>query len=207
MAEAESVIALLERLPPRPGPSMARLLDATERCLARYGIRRTSMSDIAREMHVARTTLYRQVSSVEEAVALVASRQLHRFLDDLLSLLSSPGGVGPAAFIEAIAGAVRFARSDPVCRRVLEDEPDLLGSLVAHDLRPHATQVANALTPIVAAAMEAGAIRSGDPRLSAQWMVRVVAALVALPPEGDLEDMLHYALEPVLSIPGVLASS
>ena len=116
MAEAESVIALLERLPPRPGPSMARLLDATERCLARYGIRRTSMTDIAREMHVARTTLYRQVSSVEEAVALVASRQLHRFLDDLLSLLSSPGGVGPAAgddgFVpSAAAGRLRFAES------------------------------------------------------------------------------------------------
>ena len=200
VAETESALALLERLPPRPDPSTDRLLDATERCLARYGIRRTSMTDIARELRVARTTLYRQVGSVEQAVALVASRQLHRFLDDLLAVLASAEGAGPVAFIEAIAGAVRFARTDPVCRRVLDDEPDLLGSLVARDLRPYATQVAEAVTPIVAAAMEAGTIRSGDPRLAAQWMVRVVAALVALPPEGDLEEMLGYALGPILHV-------
>lgn len=202
MAETESVVKLLERLPPRPEPAMGRLLDATERCLARYGPRRTSMTDIAREMHVARTTLYRQVASVEEAIALVASRQLHRFLDDLLELLSSPEGAGPAAFLRAMAGAVRFARSDPVCRRVLEDEPELLGSLVAHDLSPYADQVAEALTPLVAGAIEAGSIRAGDPALAARWMVRVVAALVALPPEGgDLEALLDYGLGPLLHVP------
>lgn len=201
MAETESVLKLLERLPPRPEPSVNRLLDATERCLARYGIRRTSMTDIAREMHVARTTLYRQVGSVEEAIALVASRQLHRFLDDLFELASSPES-GPRAFIEAIAGAVRFAWSDPVCRRVLDDEPELLGSLVAHDISAYGAQVAGALTPLVAGAMDAGTIRRADPSLAAQWMVRVVAVLVALPPEGELEEMLDYALGPLLHVAG-----
>jgi AcrR family transcriptional regulator len=202
VAETDSVLSLLERLPPRPGPSFDRLLDATERCLARYGIRRTSMTDIAREMHVARTTVYRQVGSVEEAMALVASRQLHRFLDDLLAVLSKPGGAGPGAFLEAIAGAVRFARSHPVSLRVLNDEPDIVGSLVTRDLSPYAAQVAEALAPTVAQAMKDGAIRKGDPQLAAQWLVRVVAALVVLPPEGDLEALLEYGLRPVLEIPG-----
>jgi AcrR family transcriptional regulator len=202
MAETESLLKLLERLPPRPAPSMDRLLDSTERCLARYGFGRTSMSDIAREMRVARTTLYRQVGSVEEAIALVASRQLHRFTDDLLAVLSSPEGAGPAAFVRAMAGAVRFARTDPVCRRVLEDEPDLLGSLVARDLSPYAAQVAQALTGLLAGAMEAGTIRRSDPSLTAQWMVRMVAALVALPPEGDLEELLDHGLRPLLHAAG-----
>ena len=39
------------------------------------------MTDIAREMGVARTTLYRQVASLEAAMALMSSRQFHRFLD------------------------------------------------------------------------------------------------------------------------------
>jgi AcrR family transcriptional regulator len=199
MAETVSVVKLLERLPPRPEPAMGRLLDATERCLARYGLRRTSMTDIAREMHVARTTLYRQVGSVEEAIALVASRRLHRFLDDLLELLEAPGEAGPEAFLRAIAGAVRFARSDPVCRRVLEDEPELLGSLVSRQLLPHAVQVAEALTPLVAGAMEAGTIRAADPALASRWLVRVVAALVALPPDdGQLDALLDYGLRPLL---------
>lgn len=201
MAETDGVVRLLERLPPRPGPSLDRLLDATERCLARYGIRRTSMTDIAREMHVARTTVYRQVASVEEAVALVASRQLHRFLDGLLDALAGPQGAGPSEFMRAIAGAVRFARSHPVSLRVLNDEPEIVGSLVTRDLSPYAAQVVEALAPVVSRAMAVGAIRPGDPQLAAQWLVRVVAALVALPPEGDLDALLEYGLRPVLETP------
>jgi AcrR family transcriptional regulator len=197
VAETDSVLKLLERLPPRPAPALDRLLDATERCLARYGIRRTSMTDIARELHVARTTLYRHVGSVEEAVALVASRQLHRFLDDLLGRLSGPGGASPAALHHAVVEAVRFARSHPVSRRVLEDEPEILGSLLARDLRPYATQVAEALAPVLSAAGNAVPV-VGDPLLAAQWLVRVVAVLVVLPPEGDLEAMAEYALGPLL---------
>lgn len=204
MAETESVVRFLERLPPRPGPGLDRLLDATERCLARYGVRRTSMTDIAREMRVARTTLYRQVGSVEQALALVASRQVHRFLDDLLELLASSEGAGAEAFATSVIRAVRFARTDPMCRRVLEDEPELLGSLVARDLAPYAAQVAGALTPLVAAAMDAGTLRRGEPALVAQWLVRVVAVLVALPPEGglqgDLEEMVRYGLAPLMRI-------
>lgn len=199
MAETDSVLRLLERLPPRPGPGLDRLLDATERCLVRFGIRRTSMTDIARELHVARTTLYRQVGSVEEAVALVASRQLHRVLDDLLAQLSEPGGASAGGFVEAVSAAVRFARANPVSRRVLEDEPDLLGSLLARDLRPLARQIADSLVPVVGGAMEAGLIGGGDPFLVAQWLVRVVAVLVVLPPEGDLRAMVEFALRPLLA--------
>lgn len=201
MAETDSVLRLLERLPPRPPDSLDRVLDATERCLARFGIRRASMTDIAREMHVARTTLYRQVGSVEEAVALVASRQLHRFLDDLLAVLSRPGGARASDLVDAIAGAVRFARSHPVSLRLLHDEPEILGSIVARDLAPYAAQVADALAPVLRHAMDGGVIRGADPRLAAQWLVRVVAVLVVLPPEGDLEAMLDYALVPVLQAP------
>jgi AcrR family transcriptional regulator len=201
MAETDSVLRLLERLPPKPPPALDRMLDATERCLARFGLRRTSMTDIAREMHVARTTLYRQVGSVEDAIALVASRQLHRFLDDLLGVLSRPGGASSTDLLDAIAGAVRFARSHPVSLRLLNDEPEILGSIVTRDLGPYATQVADALAPVLRRAMNGGVIRRADPRLAAQWLVRVVAILVVLPPEGDLEPLLAYALGPVLQAP------
>jgi AcrR family transcriptional regulator len=201
VAETDSVLRLLEQLPPRPPAALDRMLDATERCLARYGIRRTSMTDIAREMHVARTTLYRQVSSVEGAIALMASRQLHRFLDDLVGVLSRPGGATATDLVDAIAGAVRFARSHPVALRLLNDEPEILGSIVARDLAPYAAQIADALAPVLRRAMDGGVIRRADPRLAAGWLVRVVAVLVVLPAEGDLEGMLGYALGPVLQAP------
>jgi AcrR family transcriptional regulator len=156
------------------------------------------MTDIAKEMKVARTTLYRQIDSVEEAITLIASRQLHRFLAGLVALVAAPGGAGPETFIAAIAGAVRFGRSNPVMQRVLDHEPDIVGELVTRDLGFYATQIADALTPIVDVAMKAGVLRPADPHLTAEWLVRVVAVLLAIPPESDLDEMLEYALLPVL---------
>jgi len=198
MAEPVAALQLLEALPPRPSEALDPVLDATERCLARYGIRRTSMTDIAKEMGVARTTLYRQVGSVEEAIALAVSRQLHRFLDGLIDLLVAPGGAGPHRFIAAIGSAIRFGRSNPVVLRVLEDEPDIMGALVTRDLGSYAAQIADALTPIVDVAMSAGMLRPADPHLTAEWIVRVVAVLMVIPSESDLDQMLEYALLPVL---------
>src|SRR5512133_2987284 len=48
---------------PAAGPAadagQASLIDAARRCIARWGVRKTSLDDIAREAGVARATVYR----------------------------------------------------------------------------------------------------------------------------------------------------
>src|SRR4051812_47094133 len=72
---------LVEGLPERPPESLDAVLDATVECLSRHGISKTSLSDIAREMGVAPSTVYRKVGTVERAAALAAARDCHRTLD------------------------------------------------------------------------------------------------------------------------------
>ena len=189
---------LFDRLPPRPPAELDRVLDATERCIARFGFERTSMSDLAREMNVARTTLYRQVSSVDEALGLVASRQIHLFVDELAALLASGGG--PHVFVEAVVRVVRLTQTHPVTLRILNHEPDMLGALVTRHLGTYASQVVDVLVPLLSAAMEAGTIRAGDPHLAADLMLRLMGGLVLIPPLNpeDLERVVEYALLPVL---------
>jgi AcrR family transcriptional regulator len=198
MGEVRASFPMLDRLPPRPPAVLDKLLDATEQAVARYGVRRTSMTDLARELGVARTTLYRQVTSVEEALALVASRQVYRFLDRLVQLVLTPAAAGPDAFMGVIVDAIAFTREHPVVRRVLEDEPEIVGAVVTRDLEPFAAQVAEALQPVLAGAMDAGLVRRADPQLAAEWLVRVAAVLIVLPAPGDLGTLLDYALRPVL---------
>ena len=189
---------LYDRLPPRPGPELDRVLDAVERCLARYGIQRTSMTDIAREMGVARTTLYRQVSSLEEALALLSSRRFHRFLDELIEL--STQGITAELFVQVIVRTVRSALTDPVAQRILHDEPLLLGEyLTSGSLAVLANQIAELLTPVLGAAMSTGLLRATDPAMAAGWIVRIVLALGAVPPPDDqLEDTVRFVLLPML---------
>jgi AcrR family transcriptional regulator len=196
--ETISADGLWDRLPPRPPPELDGLLDALERCLVRHGVARTSMSDLARELGVARTTVYRQVSSLEEAMALMSSRRFHRFLDELIQLGAQ--GVTPDTFVEIIVRTVRSSLADPVMRRVLDDEPDLVGEYVTNgSLAVLAGQITELLTPVVDAAMAAGLLRSADPAMTAGWIVRIVVALGAVPAEDDeLEATVRFVLQPLL---------
>lgn len=189
---------LHDRLPPRPPPELDRLLDAVERCLARYGVNRTSMTDIAREMGVARTTLYRQVTSIEEALALMSSRRFHRFLDELVQM--STQGLTADTFVLVIVRTVRAALADPILQRILRDEPELLGQyLTSGSLAVLAGQITAFITPVLRAAMDSGVIRASDPAMMAGWIVRIVLALGAVPPPDEqLEDTVRFVLQPML---------
>jgi len=185
-------------LPPRPDPDLDRVLDATERCLTRYGLRRTTMSDIAREMGVARTTLYRQVSSLEEATALMSSRRLHRFLDKLLEL--GEQGLDAEALVQVIVRSVRMTLAEPVVQRLLHDEPDILGDLLTSGaIAGLVGQIARLLTPVLQTAMDAGLIRASDPAMTADWIVRIVLVLTTVPaPDDELEATVRFVLLPLL---------
>jgi AcrR family transcriptional regulator len=193
-----SIGRLYDRLPPRPGPELDRVLDAVERCLARYGVTRTSMTDIANEMGVARTTLYRQVPSLEEALALVSSRRFHRFLDGLVEV--SAQGIDAELFVQIIVRAVRSTLADPVAQRILHNEPHLVGEYVTSgSLTVLAGQIAELLTPVVRTAMRTGLLRKTDPAMTAGWIVRIVFALCAVPPPDDqLEETVRFVLHPML---------
>lgn len=186
-----SELVFFEQLAPKPPPEMDRALDAAERCFARFGLQRTTMTDIAREMNAARTTLYRQFGSIDEALLLVGSRHFYRFLDQVTPLFGGP--VSPDELLTAIAGAVRWARDLPIVQRVLTNEPAILGAAMAERAPGWNRQIEAALAPILIQGIRAGALRDTDPHLTATWIVRAMTSLVFDPPD-DLERHLEHAL-------------
>src|SRR5687768_5373962 len=79
-AEVIALPMLADQLPGPPSASLDPVLDATIECVARHGLSKTSLSDIARELGVAPSTVYRKVGSVDNAVQMVAAREGHRML-------------------------------------------------------------------------------------------------------------------------------
>lgn len=197
MAEGFDLGRVYQGLPARPSPELDRALDAAERCIVRYGLRRVSMSDIAREMDVSRTTLYRQVSSLEDAMSLVASRMFHAFLDDLATLVSA--GVSADTLIDAVVRVVDHAADSPVIQRILHEEPEYLGELVTSGRVPILVrQITEMMTPVIGAACEAGLLRPVDPAIAAETITRLVASLVSIPPIIDVETTVRAVLGPML---------
>ena len=190
------VAALLGRLPERPAPSLDRALDATATCLARHGLARSTMTDIAKEMGVARSTLYRHFSSVEEAAWALLAREAWRFFDAFGEVVATGGG--PLPVIELAARFVDFACSHPVMARLLHDEPEFVGRVVSRHMAQLVDHAAAVVTPLVASAMDAGMIARRDPARLAQWMGRVVAICILAPPTDDVANLLEEMLLPLL---------
>jgi AcrR family transcriptional regulator len=196
-AEVLALPVLAERLPLPPDPSLDPVLDAAVECLARHGISKTTLSDIAREMGVAPSTVYRKVGSVDNVTMLVFAREAHRFLKRIPATFTA--ATGPTAVTTLMADAITTLANDPVAAKVLRDEGDWMGRMVTRQLDHLLAQGVEVTAPLLAAAMAAGLIRKQDPELLAHWMLRIALAALVAPPPGNLQSALDDLLLPVLA--------
>lgn len=176
-----------------------RLVAATEACLQRDGIRRTTMTQIAEEAGVSRAGLYKhfpdKASLVVEALAHIDGR----FWTDAAAHVSAGCGIGAQ-----VVAAVRFARSQPpgaLLLRLKEEEPDAFAATVGEGLRAMVPGMAGFWRPYLEAARQAGEVRHDlDIDRAAEWVIRAVVSLVTMPPDDDdtrrfVEDFLVPSLQ------------
>jgi AcrR family transcriptional regulator len=160
-------------------------------------VARTSVQDVARELGVNRTTVYRQVGNVDAMVRLLLARELHRLLAALPIQLD--GRSGPEAIVDVMEAVIAFATEHPVLTKVRADEPELFGPFVVTDLPELLSRATAGAAPLLAAAMDAGLLARRDPEVVAQWLARIALSLIAAPPPGPLRPFLAEIVEPVLT--------
>ncbi len=180
-------------------------LDAATDCLARHGISKTTLSDIAREMGVAPSTVYRKVGSVDNVTMLVFAREAQRFLERVPATMAS--ATGPQAITAVMTDAITTLAEHPVTAKLLRDEGDWMGRMVTRQLDGLLLQGVEVAAPLLATTMTAGLIRRQDPELLAHWLLRIALAALVAPPPGDLQDALDELLFPALTPPDPATSS
>lgn len=196
-AEVLPLPLLGEQLPLPPSPALDPLLDAAVECLARHGLSKTSLSDIAREMGVATSTVSRKVGSVDNVALLVVAREAHRFLQRLPEVVV--GAEGPEIVTRVVAAAIEAATAHPVAVKVLRDEGPWMGRVVTRRLDDLLDQGVAIAAPLLTLAMEAGLVRQQDPALLAHWLLRIALAAMVSRPPGPLTDALDALLLPALT--------
>ncbi|NRQ30540.1 TetR/AcrR family transcriptional regulator [Nonomuraea sp. NN258] len=93
-----------------------RVLDAARDCVLAFGVRRTTLTDVARRAGVSRMTIYRGWPDVRTLVADLMTREWVRVVSGLD--LSDP--------VEAIVAGVRELRAHPLWRKIVAADPELL---------------------------------------------------------------------------------
>jgi AcrR family transcriptional regulator len=99
----------------------AALLHATDACIARYGVRKTTMVDVASRSGVAKATLYNHFRTKDDVlVALVEQR-----VTELVA-----AAVGADSLPAALEGAAHTIATSAAVRKVATEEPAALAPLL-----------------------------------------------------------------------------
>jgi AcrR family transcriptional regulator len=108
------------------GVSTERLLQATFACVARYGIAKTTVEDVAREAGVSRATVYRQFpGGKDQLIGDTIRWETARFFAELAVAIEHASDF-ETTLEEAIVFARAALKQHAVFQKVLETEPDLL---------------------------------------------------------------------------------
>ena len=177
-----------------------RLLDAARACVLAVGVRRTTVTDVARRAGVSRMTLYRRYPDLEGVLAALMTREFGRLVAEAAAQAS-----GVTARERVVAMVVHGARSlaeDPLFGRLLDVDPELL--------LPYVTRRLGGMQRIaVAAGAEALAADDGSVRtdvapevLSAA--IELIARGFVLASHGELEPGLDPWAELGRAIDGYL---
>jgi len=192
MPSSTTGAALLELLGPTEGspvdgssaderrPATDRALDGALAAFLDFGIRRTSVNEIARRSGLSPATLYRWFGSKDGIVAAVGLRETRRFLDELETQIDTDGP--PEDQLAEVSVIVaRRLREQPLLQRLIETEPeDVLPRLTTHGW-PIIRAGAEYLTGHIERLMDAGQLERFDPAPLAELLARVTHSLLLTP--------------------------
>ncbi|MBG6090936.1 TetR/AcrR family transcriptional regulator [Actinomadura viridis] len=100
------------------------VLDAARDCVLAVGVRRTTLTDIARRAGVSRMTLYRRWPDVRTIVGDLMTREW--LAAAVGAQPPDDGGPVRARLVAGLVAGVRAFRSHPLLRKIVEVDPELL---------------------------------------------------------------------------------
>jgi AcrR family transcriptional regulator len=183
-----------------------RICDAMLVCVARWGLTKTTLEDVAREAGCGRATIYRTFQGGKgQVIAAVLVREADRFrveVEGAIAAADDPDDL-TAVLTAGVVAAAGFLAGHDALRYLLAHEPDVVLPHVAfHRLAGLFALVGDFAVPHLARF-----VGEGEPaRRAAEWLARVVLTYVVNPVHGvDLTDPV--AARHLLStyvVPGLL---
>lgn len=120
-----TVPPMLQRILDNPVKDGEKLLESALSAFLDFGIKRTSMGEIARRAGISPATLYRRFESKNELVEAVSVREAQRFVTEIDERVRTVAG-SDNQLVEIFAAFISAIASNELLRRLLRTEPDLI---------------------------------------------------------------------------------
>ncbi|WP_327147965.1 TetR/AcrR family transcriptional regulator [Nocardia sp. NBC_01329] len=189
---------------PDPGtvPVEQTILDAARECVAEFGVRRTTLTEVARRAGVSRPTVYRRWTDSRALVAELLVRELRGIIAEAM-----PAG-GPARdrLVTAVVTGAAEVRSNPLFGKIFRTDTDLMLTYVFGRLGRNQRQLLDLFTTGIREGQADGSVRLGEPDRLAAMLLLITqsavqsAATVAHLLDGPLLDIeLRHTLDSYLA--------
>ncbi|MEU0505090.1 TetR/AcrR family transcriptional regulator [Nocardia sp. NPDC005998] len=176
-----TVPPILQRILEKPVSDGEKLLESALSAFLDFGIKRTSMGEIARRAGISPATLYRRYESKNDLVEAVSVREAQRFVAEIDKRVQKVEGV-EEQLVEIFVAVITEIAGNELLRRLLRTEPDLILPRLTTDAGPiiavGRTYLAEKLREL-----RSGADDDFDFELVAEIMARLALSL-ALTPDG-----------------------
>jgi TetR/AcrR family transcriptional repressor of uid operon len=154
-----------------------RILAATRELLARHGLRRTSLQDIARAAGVGPATLYRRFASRDVLLARLIereARELFTRVDDAVAAITDPEEALVASFLVF----TRALREHDLLQALIASDPERVLPLLTSQGAPLLAAGRSYLAAHLQRARDNGAQLTAEPEILAEIFVRVAHSLI-----------------------------
>lgn len=164
-----------------PGAALEeRIVDATLRCIARWGLAKTTLDDVAREAGCSRATVYRAFSGGKESlVGHVVAVEVGRFAIGLRAELDRHDDLEDL-LVAGISHTARWLTGHAALRFLLAHEPELILPRVAFHRMRQVLEVAS----VIVGPVLAPHVGAGEAERAAEWVARLVFSYTLSPSDA-----------------------
>lgn len=157
-----------------------RILDAALEQFTTFGLRRSSVDDVAKRAGVSRVTVYRRFQTKDGLVEACLLREGSRFFQKLDAAVAALGTMEERV-VEGFVVALRYTREHPLFGGLLRLEPEVVLPYLTVQGGPALAATTDYLTAHLRRAQQAEGRPDSDPRPVAELMVRVAVSFLLNP--------------------------
>ncbi|MDQ0994625.1 TetR/AcrR family transcriptional regulator [Streptomyces sp. V3I7] len=150
-----------------------RVLDAVRDCVLAVGVRRTTLTDVARRAGVSRMTLYRRWPDVRSLVGDLMTREWIGVATGAMPQ-RRPGQPVRELIVEGLVAGVEAFRAHPLFRKILDVDPELLLPYVLDRRGASQDALLELLTEVLLEGHADGSVRRGPVGRQARSLLLVV---------------------------------
>ncbi|UUO03594.1 TetR/AcrR family transcriptional regulator [Mycolicibacterium novocastrense] len=151
----------------------ARIIDAAAACVLAVGVKRVTLTDIARRARMSRPTIYRRWSDTNGVLAALMTERIAGVLDKVPDT-----GSDRRALVQRVVEVARHLRNDEIITSVLQDAPEFAMVYIANRLGTSQMILIDALTHAIKIAQDDGSVRTGDARQLAAMCLLITQSAI-----------------------------